>query len=73
MVMKPLSKALKLIRFLHGPTARTTQDISRHLEIHRRSVYRYIGALEDAGVPVIVEQCGKGRHTTYRVPYGWRL
>lgn len=65
-----LSRLLRLISLLRGPSAWTGRTLADHFGTSRRNVQRDIAVLRLAGVPVIRdEECGV--YGSYRIQKGW--
>lgn len=66
----PTTRVLALLELLQANTMLSGQEIAQRLEVDRRTVRRYITALETLGVPVMTEQ---GRYGGYSLVPGYKL
>ncbi len=61
---------LAILLLLQSRKRMTARQLAEHLEIHMRSVYRYIDALCSSGVPIVSET---GRDGGYSISDGFRM
>jgi predicted DNA-binding transcriptional regulator YafY len=66
----PTARLLELLELLQARPLTTGSEIAEHLEIDRRTVRRYIAALQDMDIPV---EGQRGVGGGYRVRPGYRL
>ncbi|GAB3011004.1 helix-turn-helix transcriptional regulator [Bowmanella dokdonensis] len=66
----PTIRVLTLLELLQTHGRMTGTELARRLEVDKRTVRRYIRALEDLGIPVTTEQ---GRDGGYRLMAGFKL
>lgn len=66
----PITRVLTVLELLQNHRRLSGAEIANRLGIDRRTVRRYIAALEDLGVPVTTEQ---GRHGGYMLIPGFKL
>ena len=66
----PTARLLELLELLQAQPVITGREISDRLEIDRRTVRRYVGALQDLGIPV---EGQRGVGGGYRIRPGYRL
>jgi predicted DNA-binding transcriptional regulator YafY len=69
-VLTPTARLLELLELLQAQPLITGREISDRLEIDPRTVRRYIGALQDLGIPV---EGQRGVGGGYRIRPGYRL
>jgi predicted DNA-binding transcriptional regulator YafY len=69
-VLTPTARLLELLELLQAQPLITGREISDRLEIDPRTVRRYIGALQDLGIPV---EGQRGVGGGYRIRPGFRL
>jgi predicted DNA-binding transcriptional regulator YafY len=69
-VQTPTARLLELLELLQTRPLTTGREISDRLEIDPRTVRRYIGALQDLGIPV---EGQRGVGGGYRIRPGYRL
>jgi predicted DNA-binding transcriptional regulator YafY len=69
-MLAPTSRLLELLELLQTQPLTTGQEIADRLEVDRRTVRRYIAALQDLGIPV---EGARGVGGGYRVQPGYRL
>jgi predicted DNA-binding transcriptional regulator YafY len=69
-VLTPTARLLELLELLQAQPLITGRQISDRLEIDPRTVRRYIGALQDLGIPV---EGQRGVGGGYRIRPGYRL
>lgn len=67
---RPTTRVLALLELLQTHGRLSGAEISERLGVDRRTVRRYITALEDLGIPVTTEQ---GRHGGYMLVPGYKL
>jgi predicted DNA-binding transcriptional regulator YafY len=65
-----LSRLLRLISLLRGPSAWTGKTLAEHFGTSRRNVQRDIAVLRLAGVPVVRDE-EFGPNGSYRITKGW--
>ncbi len=66
----PTTRVLALLELLQTHGRLSGAEIAQRLDVDRRTVRRYISALEDLGIPVTTEQ---GRHGGYLLVPGFKL
>src|ERR1041385_8268869 len=66
----PTTRVLTLLELLQSRSHLGAADIADRLEVDRRTVRRYVSALQDLGVPVESEA---GRYGGYRLRPGYKL
>src|SRR5919108_3448877 len=66
----PTTRVLTLLELLQSRSQLSGADIADRLEVDRRTVRRYVSALQDLGVPVESEP---GRYGGYRLRPGYKL
>jgi predicted DNA-binding transcriptional regulator YafY len=69
-VLTPTSRLLELLELLQGQPLLTGREISDRLEIDPRTVRRYVGALQELGIPI---EGQRGVGGGYRIRPGYRL
>jgi len=69
-VLTPTSRLLELLELLQASPLTTGREIADRLGIDRRTVRRYVGALQELGIPV---EGQRGVGGGYRVRPGYRL
>jgi predicted DNA-binding transcriptional regulator YafY len=69
-VLTPTARLLELLELLQAQPVLTGREISDRLEVDPRTVRRYIGALQDLGIPV---EGQRGVGGGYRIRPGFRL
>jgi predicted DNA-binding transcriptional regulator YafY len=69
-VLTPTARLLELLELLQAQPLITGREISGRLEIDPRTVRRYVGALQDLGIPV---EGQRGVGGGYRIRPGYRL
>jgi predicted DNA-binding transcriptional regulator YafY len=69
-VLTPTARLLELLELLQAQPLLTGREISDRLEIDPRTVRRYVGALQDLGIPV---EGQRGVGGGYRIRPGYRL
>ncbi|SEL08257.1 Predicted DNA-binding transcriptional regulator YafY, contains an HTH and WYL domains [Roseateles sp. YR242] len=67
---KPASRVLVLLELLQSRGQVDGATLAHELQVERRTVRRYIAALEDLGIPI---QAERGRFGGYRLMPGYRL
>lgn len=67
---QPTTRVLALLELLQAREITGGADLARELEVDRRTLRRYIAALEELGIPITTEQ---GRYGGYRVVPGFKL
>jgi len=66
---KGLIQTLTAIECMASPKGTTIKELSEHLSLTRRSVFRLIRTIEhDLNIPVIADRKTFGGHATYRIP-----
>lgn len=68
--MTKANHMLAILLLLQSRKKMTARQLADHLEIHIRSVYRYVDALCSSGVPIVSET---GRDGGYYIPEGFKL
>lgn len=53
--MNRVDRLLALILYLQSKRVVTAEELARHFELSIRTVYRDLGALGEAGVPIVAE------------------
>lgn len=67
-----LLRLLSLILTLQGPRRWSVEELAERYGVTRRTVYRDLAALQDVGVPVVLEDGGYRILETFRVgPVGF--
>lgn len=66
----PTTRVLALLELLQSHECLSGTELARMLNVNKRTVRRYIRALEDLGIPVITEQ---GPHGGYMLVAGFKL
>src|SRR5579872_3283894 len=66
----PTTRVLTVLELLQSRERVTGAEIAERLEVHIRTVRRYIAMLEELGVPVEAE---RGRYGAYRLLPGYKL
>ncbi len=69
-VLTPTSRLLELLELLQSQPLVTGREIAAHLDVDRRTVRRYVEALQDMGIPV---EGQRGVGGGYRMRPGYRL
>jgi predicted DNA-binding transcriptional regulator YafY len=69
-VLTPTARLLELLELLQAQPLLTGREIADRLEIDPRTVRRYVGALQDLGIPV---EGQRGVGGGYRIRPGYRL
>jgi predicted DNA-binding transcriptional regulator YafY len=69
-VYHPTTRVLTVLELLQSRSRLSGAELAERLEVDRRTVRRYIGTLQDLGVPVEAEQ---GRYGGYRLRPGYKL
>jgi predicted DNA-binding transcriptional regulator YafY len=69
-VLTPTARLLELLELLQAQPLITGREISDRLEIDPRTVRRYVGALQDLGIPI---EGQRGVGGGYRIRPGFRL
>jgi predicted DNA-binding transcriptional regulator YafY len=69
-VYHPTTRVLTVLELLQARSRISGAELAERLEVDRRTVRRYIGTLQDLGVPVEAEQ---GRYGGYRLRPGYKL
>lgn len=64
-----LRDALRVLALLREQRGWRVEELTGELRIHRRTLYRILGAIEAAGLPLEVLREGTERY--YRVPVEW--
>lgn len=67
---RPATRVLALLELLQTHGRLSGADIAQRLDVDRRTVRRYVAALEELGIPVTSEQ---GRHGGYLLVPGFKL
>lgn len=67
---QPTTRVLTVLELLQARGELSGAEIAERLEISRRTVRRYITALQDLGIPV---EGTRGRHGAYRLRPGFKL
>ena len=70
MVSKPTTRLLAALELLQSRGRVTGPELAAQLQVHLRTVRRYVVALVDIGVPVVAE---RGRDGAYLLTPGFRL
>lgn len=66
----PTVRVLTLLELLQAHRHMSGRELAERLDVDRRTLRRYIQALEDLGIPVTTE---RGRHGGYRLMPGFKL
>lgn len=66
----PTVRVLTLLELLQSHRHMSGRELAERLDVDRRTLRRYIQALEDLGIPVTTE---RGRHGGYRLMPGFKL
>ncbi|AIF47597.1 helix-turn-helix transcriptional regulator [Dyella japonica] len=66
----PTSRALAVLELLQAHRRINGTELARRLDIHPRTLRRYIAILEDIGIPITTE---RGRHGAYMLVPGFKL
>src|SRR3954467_2995142 len=66
----PTTRVLTVLELLQSRHRVTGAEIAERLEVHIRTVRRYIATLEELGMPVAAE---RGRYGAYRLMPGFKL
>src|SRR6266704_3053454 len=66
----PTTRVLTVLEMLQSQGRVTGAEIADRLEVHIRTVRRYVAMLEDLGIPVAAE---RGRYGAYRLMPGFKL
>ena len=66
----PTTRVLTVLEMLQSRQRVTGAEIAERLEVHIRTVRRYIAMLEELGIPVAAE---RGRYGAYRLLPGYKL
>ena len=66
----PTGRLLELLELLQTQTVATGPEIATRLDIDRRTVRRYVSALQDLGIPI---EGQRGVGGGYRIRPGYRL
>src|SRR5918912_2082801 len=66
----PTTRVLTVLELLQSRHRVTGAEIAERLEVHIRTVRRYIAKLEELGIPVAAE---RGRYGAYRLMPGYKL
>jgi predicted DNA-binding transcriptional regulator YafY len=66
----PTTRVLTVLEMLQSRKRVTGAEIAERLEVHIRTVRRYIAMLEELGIPVAAE---RGRYGAYRLMPGFKL
>jgi predicted DNA-binding transcriptional regulator YafY len=69
-VYSPTTRVLTVLEMLQSRERVTGAEIAERLEVHIRTVRRYVAMLEDLGIPVAAE---RGRYGAYRLMPGYKL
>jgi predicted DNA-binding transcriptional regulator YafY len=67
---RPTTRALALLELLQSRTQASGAELARRVGVDRRTLRRYIAALEEIGIPIAAEY---GPHGGYRVMPGFKL
>ncbi len=67
---RPTTRVLSILELLQSRGRVSGTEIARHLNVDRRTVRRYITALEDLGIPITTE---RGRDGAYLLVAGFKL
>ncbi|MCW3098749.1 MAG: YafY family transcriptional regulator [Chthonomonadaceae bacterium] len=67
---RPTTRVLSVLEMLQSHDRVTGAEIAERLEVHIRTVRRYIAILEDLGIPMAAE---RGRYGAYRLLPGYKL
>jgi predicted DNA-binding transcriptional regulator YafY len=67
---RPTSRALAVLELLQAHRRISGSELARRLEIHPRTLRRYIATLEEIGIPITAE---RGRHGAYMLVPGFKL
>jgi predicted DNA-binding transcriptional regulator YafY len=63
-----LIHAVEAVSLMASPQGTTVEELSRRLQINRRSVFRLIKTMEhDLSIPVVISRNVFGGHATYRL------
>jgi predicted DNA-binding transcriptional regulator YafY len=64
-----LIHAVEAINLMASPQGTTIEELSRRLQVNRRSIFRLIRMMEqDLGIPIIVNRDVFGGYATYHLP-----
>src|SRR5262245_48115208 len=66
----PTTRVLTVLELLQSRERVTGAEIAERLEVHIRTVRRYIAMLEELGIPIEAE---RGRYGAYRLLPGYKL
>ena len=66
----PTTRVLTVLEMLQSQGRVTGAEIADRLEVHIRTVRRYVAMLEELGIPVAAE---RGRYGAYRLMPGFKL
>ncbi|WP_336268514.1 helix-turn-helix transcriptional regulator [Vreelandella arctica] len=66
----PTTRVLAVLELLQANGQMGGAELAERLDVDRRTIRRYITALEDIGVPIVTEQ---GRYGGYRLVAGFKL
>jgi predicted DNA-binding transcriptional regulator YafY len=66
----PTSRALAVLELLQAHRRISGSELARRLDIHPRTLRRYIAILEEIGIPITTE---RGRHGAYMLVPGFKL
>jgi len=66
----PTTRVLTVLELLQSRQRVTGAEIAERLEVHLRTVRRYVAMLEELGIPVAAE---RGRYGAYRLMPGFKL
>jgi len=69
-VPRPTTRVLALLELLQTHALLGGAELARRLEVDRRTVRRYVAALEELGIPITAE---RGRDGGYRLVAGFKL
>lgn len=65
-----IDKVFKTLVFVANRRFTTANDLATELNVTRRHALRYLGALENSGLPVIISSLNHVRH--YSLTIEWR-
>ena len=66
----PTTRVLAVLELLQSRGRMTGAEMARRLEVHIRTLRRYITMLQDLGIPIVAE---RGRNGAYELAAGFRL
>jgi predicted DNA-binding transcriptional regulator YafY len=66
----PTTRVLAVLELLQAHGRMSGSELARRLDVHPRTVRRYVALLEEMGIPVTAEQ---GRHGGYSLVAGFKL